>query len=170
MSELIDPNVEENERRPQFLKVLCILSFISIGMNFIFSLGGLLTGPTTEEDMLDRKVESATSISELKDVGMYSMAELMAKLERMAIEVNDSFYFATLISLITIGIGLYGVLKMWAGAKIGFHLYIIYCLLSIGAVYLYVSPSNIPSMVVIFNLLLSGMFVLMYSRNLKWMR
>ena len=170
MSELIDPDFEANEPRPQFLKVLCILSFVSVGLSLLFSIAGLLLGPTGEEEMLALKVDRTAVISDLKDMGLYSMADVMTKVQRMTVEINDNFYFASLIGLITLGIGLYGVLKMWRGAKIGFHFYIIYSLLSIGALYLYVSPNNIPSMVVIFNLLISGIFIFMYARNLKWMR
>ena len=170
MAEELDYLESENiPKRPKFLKVLCILSFISTGAGFISGFINLLRGPSSEEEMLDQKVEMTTSIEELSGMGMDGMVDLLDKIQAMTEEINDNFYFASIVTLISVGIGFYGVLKMWTGIKVGFHLYIVYCLLSIGSLYLYVSPSNIPSMIVIFNLLFSGLFIFMYSRNLNWM-
>jgi hypothetical protein len=66
-------------------------------------------------------------------------------------------------------IGLLGALMMWQAKKLGFHLYIGYSLLAIIQIYFFVSPSDVPSFVVIWGLLMSVLFVFMYSRNLKWM-
>lgn len=167
-----DISNEELDRgnRPGFLTVLCVLTFISTGIGFISGLISLLFGPSSEEQMLQARVEMTKSISDLKELGMDSLADMMVKLQAMTEQINESFYLASTLSIITIGIGLYGTIQMFKGVKRGFHLYIIYCLLSIGAIYIYVSPSNIPSWVVIFNLIFSGLFIFMYSRNLKWMR
>lgn len=161
----------ENAPRPRFLTVLCILTFISAGLSFVSGLYNLVfVGKQSEEAMLQTKVTMAESISQLKDVGMTTLVDMMEKLQRMTIEINDNFYLASVISLVTVGIGLAGAYKMWNGFKVGFHLYIVYNLLIVGAMYIYVSPSNIPSFVVIFNLIFSAIFVFMYSRNLKWMK
>jgi len=94
----------------------------------------------------------------------------MEKIDRMSVEVNENFYFVAVFGLIVTIIGLYSALKMWKGSKLGFHIYIIYNLISIGGIYLYVSPANIPTIFVVFNVILSGIFILMYSRNLKWLK
>lgn len=175
MSEEFDNTEISNEEldrgnRPGFLTVLCVLTFISTGIGFISGLISLVFGPSSEEQMLQARVEMTKSISDLKDMGMSSLAEMMQKLQAMTEQINENFYLASILSVITLGIGLYGTIQMFKGVKRGFHFYIVYCLLSIGAIYVYVSPSNIPSWVVIFNLLFSGLFIFMYSRNLKWMR
>jgi hypothetical protein len=166
----LDTINEENTPRPKFLTVLCILTFISTGMSLVSGLYNLLfVGKQSQEAMLETKVAMAESISELKNLGMSSLVDMMEKIDRMSIEINDNFYLASMISLVTVGIGLFGAFKMWNGFKIGFHLYIVYNLLIVGAIYLYVSPGNIPTFVVIFNVFFSALFVFMYSRNLKWM-
>jgi hypothetical protein len=171
MTEIIEPIAEEQRPpRPGFLTVLCVLSFISTGLSLISGLVSLVLGPSTEEQMLEAKVEMTRAIGDLKDAGMASWVDLMEKLQAMSEQINDNFYLASTLSLLTVIIGFYGVIKMWKGFKIGFHLYIGYCLLSIVTLYIYVSPSNIPSWIVIFNLLFSGLFIFLYSRNLKWMR
>lgn len=167
----IDNVNEENQPRPRFLTVLCILTFIATGISLITGLFNVLvTGKQSEEAMLDTKVQMTQSINEMRDMGMTSFVDLLEKIDRMSVEVNDNFYFASIFGLILTIIGLYSALKMWKGSKIGFHIYIIYNLLAIGGIYLYVSAANIPTVFVVFNVLLSGIFILMYSRNLKWMK
>jgi uncharacterized membrane protein YagU involved in acid resistance len=162
---------EENEPRPRFLTVLCILTFIATGLGLISGLFNLLiTGKQSEEAMINSKVAMAQSINEMRDMGMTSFVDLMEKIDRMSVEVNENFYFVAVFGLIVTIIGLYSALKMWKGSKLGFHIYIIYNLISIGGIYLYVSPANIPTIFVVFNVILSGIFILMYSRNLKWLK
>lgn len=171
MTEVIEPiSDEQRDPRPGFLTVLCVLSFISTGLSLISGLVNFVLGPSSEEEMLEAKVEMTKAISDLKEVGMASWVDFMEKVQAMTEQINDNFYLASTLSLITVIIGFYGVIKMWKGFKIGFHLYIAYCLLSIVTLYLYISPENIPSWLVIFNLLFSGLFIFMYSRNLKWLR
>jgi len=169
MSDELDNNIEVKPR-PGFLTVLCVLSFISTGLGLVSGLINMFSGPSSKEQMLQAKVEMTKSISQMKGMGMQSFADMLEKIQMMTQEINDSFYLASVISLITVVLGLYGVFLMWKGFKKGFHFYIVYCLLTIASLYIYVSPSNVPSVVVIFNLALSGLFILMYSRNLKWMK
>ncbi len=163
-------NFQEQEERPSFLKVLCILSWISTGIALISGLINLVTGPFSEEKMLEQRVDMMKSIDELKTLEMNGMAELFEKIQRMTESMNAQFYYVQTVSLIVVTIGVFGVFKMWNRSKLGFHLYIIYSLLSVLTVYLFVAPVDVPSVVVIFNLIISGIFILMYSRNLKWMK
>ena len=169
MTDQLDVQINEEKPRPAFLTTLCVLSFISTGLGVVSTFFTLLSGKQSEEAMLDAKVEMTKSISDLKNLGMDSWVDMMNQIQAMTEEVNNNFYLASFVSIIVASVGLYGVIQMWKGFKIGFHIYIMYCLLSIAAIYIYVSPVNIPSIVVIFNLVLSGLFVFMYSRNLHWM-
>jgi hypothetical protein len=158
------------EARPGFLTVLSVLSFISLGGGLVSTLISFVSGRQSDEEMLDSKVTFVKSISDLKDLGMDSFVEVMEQLQRMTDQVNENFYLALFITFITSVVGLFGVVKMWQGFKFGFHMYIGYCLLTIAGLYVYVSPANIPTVVVVWNLLLSALFIFLYSRNLKWMR
>lgn len=159
----------ERASRPGFLTVLCVLSFISLGLSGIGTLGSLMSGRQSEDAMLAQTVEMKSQIAELKEAGMNGLAELLEKINNMGVETNEHFYLATVLGVILVGLGLFAVIKMFKGFKQGFHLYIVYNLLAIISIYFYISPSNIPSFVIIFNVLLSGLFVFLYSRNLKWM-
>lgn len=159
----------EREPRPSFLTVLCVLSFIFIGFSLLFGLIGISQGPQSEEQMIDQKIELAKAADEMRTLDMESFAVMMEKISRMSVSINANFYSSSILSLIIMGLGLFGVIKMWKGFKLGFHLYIGYSLLTIVQVYFFVSPTDIPTFVVVWNLLISALFVLMYSRNLKWL-
>jgi hypothetical protein len=169
MENQLDYNQQQAER-PTFLKVLCILSFISIGLSFIFSLGSVFGGPQSEEEMVAQKVELLEANEELRDNGMDGFADMMEQMTRMNESINANFYMASVVSILALLIGFYGVFSMWQGKKLGFHLYIVYSLISVGQLYLFVSPADIPSIAIIFNLIVAGVFILLYSRNLHWMK
>ena len=162
--------INGGNKRPQLLKVVSILSFISLGFTFLGNISQLISGPASEEDMLNQKVEMTKSITQLEQIGADYWVESVRKLIAMSESLNNSFYTVTFLTFISALIGLFGVLKMWNGLKIGLHFYIIYSLISVGQVYLFVSPQVVPTFVVIWNVLISGIFVFLYSRNLKWMK
>ena len=64
MEELDSDNVERREKRPSFLTVLCIISFVWLGLNALTGLGEITSGPSSEAQMKAGKVELAKSISE----------------------------------------------------------------------------------------------------------
>lgn len=166
--ETLDLNNQRNPR-PTGLKVLCILSWIYIGFSLISSAIGLMSGKADEEEMLQMKVEMTKSISQMKDMGMTSFAEMMNKIQMMAEITNENQLAIGLTGLAILILGLYGVIAMWQGKKIGFHLYVIYSILAIVQIYFFVSPSIVPTFIVVWNVLFSGLFILLYSKHLKWM-
>lgn len=166
----IDNAPAPEAKRPTFLKVLCILSFISIGFSFITSVGSIIAGPEDEETMIAQKAEMLESTSELRDTGMNALADMMEQIQRMSESLNDHFYAMSLTALVVLITGFVGVLFMWQGKRLGFHLYIVYNLIGLGNLYLFVSPADVPTFAVIWNLLISTVFILMYSRNLHWMK
>lgn len=160
---------QQEEKRPTFLVVLCILTFINTGLNILTSLVQLISGPTSDEQLLAERVELTKATNEMKDSGMDALAGVMDQMQAMTADIQANFYIAMTVALVAPLLGLFGALKMWRGERLGFHLYIIYNLIAVGGIYLYVSPQNIPSIAIIFGLLLSGLFVFLYSRNLHWM-
>jgi hypothetical protein len=158
------------QKRPQFLTVLCILTFISTGMDVLSGFPKLFGGPLSAEKMTEQKVEMLKSIDQMRELNMESMAVMLEKVQRMLEGLNAHFYASTSVALVVLITGLSAAILMWMGRKIGFHVYIAYSLISVIQVYLFVTPSDIPSIIIILNLLISGLFVFMYSRNLKWLQ
>jgi hypothetical protein len=168
--DFIDEGTSFQPKRPKFLTVLCILTFISTGMDILSGFPKLLGGPMSAEQMDEQKVEMAKSIDQMRELDMESLAVMLEKLERMMEGLNAHFYASTSVAVVVLMIGISAAILMWLGRKIGFHVYIAYSLISVLQVYLFVPPSDIPSIIIILNLLISGVFIFMYSRNLKWLQ
>ncbi len=167
--DFIDEGTPFQPKRPKFLTVLCILTFISTGMDILSGFPKLFGGPMRTEQMDEQKVEMAKSIDQMRELNMESLVVMLEKLERMMEGLNAHFYASTSVALVVLMTGISAAILMWMGRKIGFHVYIAYSFISVLQVYLFVPPSDIPSIIIILNLLISGVFIFMYSRNLKWL-
>lgn len=170
MEDLIEnQEINGKEPMPVFLKVLCILSYIGVGLTIIPNLVRLLMGPYSEEEMLQQKVIMTELIEKMEDMGSDFGVTTYRKMIVMTENLNTHFYASTGLIIVGALIGLYGVIQMWQRKKIGFHFYIVYSILAIAQVYFFVSPVYVPTFILIWNVFISGLFVFMYSRNLKWM-
>jgi len=166
----IDNSQFEEEKRPVFLKVLCILTFISTGGSVLMSMLRLSTGPYTYDEMLDQKVRMQESIADFEKVGADYWVEYMQSVLRFSEQANNSHNLVMFLSLLVASVGFIGCLMMWRGQKLGFHLYIIYNIVGILSVYSYASLNNVHSLNTIISVVVALLFILMYSRNLKWMK
>ncbi len=160
---------EPKEPRPSFLTTLCVLSFISVGLTILSSFFGLLGGPMSEDELLKQKIDLTKSADELRSLDVESMAVMIEKLQRMTESINQHFYASTVMNILVACVGLFGVLSMWSGKKMGFQVYMAYSLLTVIQVYFFVAPADIPLFLVVWNVLISALFVFLYSRNVKWL-
>jgi hypothetical protein len=97
--------------RPQFLKVLCILSFVACGLFIlIYSLGSMAMGMSEEtiSGVWDKVIESQPQLESVNPVDFFH-------------EVGK----LCLYNLLTNIASLVGVILMWRLNKIGFVIYII---------------------------------------------
>lgn len=155
--------------RPKLLRTLCILSCIWISLNLVSVSMGIVQGPASEESIEFRKEETAKSIEKLEETNMTDWVETFEQLDRYYDDVQANYYLSRIINVFTLIVGAIGVLFIWKGKKIGFHLYIIYSLLSAFESYFYVSTENVSTFLLIGSLSLSGLFIFLYSKNLKWL-
>lgn len=169
MTEIENSDIAQG-KRPTFLKVLCILTFISTGGSILISMLKFFAGPFTKEEMLDQKVQMQESIIEFDKLGADYWVEYMESVLRFSEQANNNHYIVMSLALLTATVGFIGALMMWRGQKLGFHLYIVYNIIGILAVYAYASMENIHSLNTMIGVAMSLIFILMYSRNLKWMR
>ncbi len=134
----------EQPKRPTQLTVLCILTFIGSGMNLFSSL--IIAG------FYDLFVEIATEFAEkFKIPGL-----------EMLTEATPAFF---LVSGVLYAGSLAGAILMMLMKKTGFHIYTIsQILLVIAPMYfLHLPGPGIPE------LIFSGLFIFLYSRNLRFM-
>jgi hypothetical protein len=139
-----NPLQEGNVKRPTLLNILCILTFIGSGMNFFSSL------------MISVFYDQFTIIAESINKS-FPLPGLDMMME------GKSMFFA--ISALIYAGCIAGALMMWRLKKAGFHLYTIFqILLILSPMYFFHLPS--PSLL---DMILSGIFIILYSSNLKYM-
>ena len=139
-----NPGQENKPSRPNLLNILCILTFIGSGMNLISSL------------MISVFYDQFTILSE-----SISQSFHLPELE-MLLEGKPVFF--AISALIYAGC-ITGAILMWKLKKTGFHIYTVFqILLILSPMYFFHLPS--PSLL---DIILSGIFVTLYSLNLKFM-
>lgn len=163
-------DLKRRENRPVLLMVLCILSWIHIGFNFVASLYQLISGPLTDEQIKTSQVDLKGAIVEMHNGGLHSFADAMEKLSNMTQVLNQHHYSALSLTILGLVVGFFGVSMMFLGKKLGFHLYIIYSLFSIGQIYIFFSAAEIPNLITLFGIAMAALFIGLYALNLKWMR
>jgi hypothetical protein len=157
---IMSENVENQgaAKRPAFLTVLCILSFIAAGISIV----GLAIGAAAKG-----VVESAGGTTDLGDLGnlqgmegMEGMGEAQVALD----QASAAFSWPSMIGAILLTIiGLVGVIKMWKLQKQGYYIY------TGAAVVGLILPVVLGAGFSVFSLIITAAFVVMYGLNLKHM-
>jgi len=135
---------ETKPKRPNLLTILCILTFIGSGMNLFSSL--VIAG------FYDIFVEIAKEFSEKFNLPGIDM---LLETKPLFFLVTGLFYAGSLV----------GAALMMQLKKTGFHIYTIFQILLVLApmYFMHLSHPGTP------DLLFSGLFVLLYGMNLKYM-
>jgi len=139
------PNQPEQPIKPKrsnLLTILCILTFIGSGMNFFSS------------------IIIAAFYSTFTEIAQTFAEKFSLPGIDLILESPPAFF---LISGITYTFSFAGALLMWNFRKTGFHLYTIAQIILI-IIPMYFLKMPAPSM---FDIILSGIFVILYGVNLK---
>lgn len=162
--------MSELSKRPQGLMILLVLTFINTGSSIFFGLLTLLFFKPSEADLKKERLEMAKSIVELKDLGLNSLVDLLERVQAMTEALNGYFVETNIVNIVIALLGATSAYFMLKRNQLGFHGYIIYNLLASGSIYFFISPSLIPSVILIVNLCISLVFVLLYARHLPWIK
>ncbi len=141
---------EENAIRPRALTLICILTFI--GSGFLFFANGVV-------------YLSIDSLRIAFDEGLFNAFELQLEEDdlKMFLSVDSSFF---LFQSLLYSASLLGAYMMWKLRKQGFHIYAISQILVLIIYKVYLSSAPFP----FFSMLLTITFILLYYRNLQFMR
>jgi hypothetical protein len=161
---------EQRPSRPVFLTVLCILTFITSGFSGIGLIYSTITGPMSGDEVEKAVTEGLVMANKLRETGSEGMAGVFDKIAHLAEYTNQSFYLILAVNCVIFILGLGGALLMWRGRKIGFHSYILYNILGTISIYFAVPVSEVPTLIVILQVIFSAAFIFMYSRNLHWLK
>jgi hypothetical protein len=144
-------------QKPQFLKVLCILSFIACGlMILIYALGSICLG-ISEETITKVWDQVVASQPQLEDTDPVQFFHEVGKLCLYNL-------FANIVSLI-------GVIMMWRLNKIGFFIYIAAELVTnFLGLNMGIEGEAKSYGSIIFSVFIDLVFIIMYAINLKHMK
>lgn len=170
MTEINDNNSNLKPRIPRSLLITGIISIIGTSSTILSSFQALINGKPSAEEITKSKLELARSLEEVEKNNIQFLEDMIKNLQIMLDAMYQNFFFYSLVALLIAGLGLTGIILMLRRKELGFHFYIIYSLLYVAQSYLFVSPANVPLFLVVSNLLISGIFVFIYSRSLKWFR
>jgi hypothetical protein len=159
------------EERPQFLSVLCILTWICSGLMFLSTMWSVVFQPSQEE--MYQQIEEVRKVSPDAADRMEEAFESQTPLSK---GVNTG------LSLIGLGLTVLGTVHMWQLKRSGFKLYLAGELLpylgffvtgtkgleSMGAMS-GMSASAIAVVAIATMVIIDGVFVGMYAANLKFM-
>ncbi|WP_317898951.1 hypothetical protein [Aurantibacillus circumpalustris] len=143
-------------QRPDFLKIICILSFVACGLMILICCIGAMAlslDATTIEKLWEKVVESNPQFDEIEPM-----------------QFVHSFGMVCVYTLISNIFSLIGVIMMWRLEKIGFVVYAIAEL----STHFYsfdmgTSSKNQSSIGLIIGVLIDLIFIAMYFANLKHM-
>ena len=166
---LVIENAEQPTKPPTFLIILVILTLLNTGLAFLGGVYSLVVGKPSEKEILESKVQMAKPIIELRKLEMDYFVDVFTKLEAINDAMYANFMMFNLLGIFIALICAASALMMLFRMKLGFHAYIVYSFLSILSVYAFVAPVNVPSILILINTIFAGLFVFLYSRNLKWL-
>lgn len=171
MSEIVDASFDLEQgpkKRPVFLTVICILTFVGSGITFLSSVFGLITQKTVAEMTVE--MERMQAVTGQSNAFINGLADHVVELHKWTILGN----YLGLGSAI---LGLTGALLMWKLRKSGFFIYVVGQIPPFVTLFgMYGAVKDIPfmgfAMIIgaIFSVLFSVGFVIMYGLNLKHMR
>lgn len=154
-----DSNASMDERRGQFLKVLCILSWVWIGIQLFSSVVAYVGGP---EKLIQAKSEAEDAIGAANESGFMKtvMEEAMIVLDK-TIEHFNAIHIGNILGFLIGGLAVY---LMFTLKKSGFFLYILYTVIIAGVSVYYLGVAS-----AMMDVALSIAFIIMYGVNVKRM-
>jgi hypothetical protein len=149
-------NFMEPKKRPTFLTVLCILSYVGVGIAIIGGAWNLITLQSTIDAM-----------KMMADTGLAALVGI----DKSAVEAMENWGFAVYsIQIISALICLWGVLLMWKLKKMGFYIYVIAEILPAVATLLLMGGFGpMGTMAMVMSLIFPIAFIVMYALNVKHM-
>jgi hypothetical protein len=163
--------VSNEPSRPQFLSVLCILTWIACGLIFITTVWGVVFQPS-----LEQQYANLENLREISPEAADKMEEALSK------QQDSSQLLSTAITLIALGFSAFGAWQMWQLKRMGFFIYIAgetlpYLGFAFGGADALSAASAMGGsgqatvgIAVAVMVVLDLVFVLMYGANLKYMR
>ncbi len=156
------------KKRPDFLTVLCILTWVGSGIVLIGQLITLATASFTKEltDIAEEGMDEAMEefAEEAPEFG-----SLFSNIMGQSIHALEHLTELALVRIFGVLLVLAGSLMMWNLKKTGYYLFIAGKVIIIGGILIILGASAIGMMSIIGPLIVAIAFIAMYGANLKAM-
>lgn len=140
--------IESHPQRPELLNILCILTFIGSGLSAIAN-GFLFLSMEPLQQLLENE-------------STYEFLGTEVNLDFL-LEINPVFF---LLQSLVLLVSILGAAQMWKLKKIGFHMYTVAQILLLILPKLFINSLPFPTL----ELLISAIFVYLYSKNLSYLK
>lgn len=160
-------NLKVENERPSFLTVLCIITFVVSGLFFLSAVFGAIT--YDQEAQIEANAEQIETMVELAATDETGAVDgIISSMEVFNAENIEHASTLMIIALLGSLLSLLGAYFMYNLKRIGFHTYIVSKLVS--AIPLLFYTISLPVLLGYgFFLFFTLAFVIMYSRNLKYL-
>jgi len=164
MEDLIEEQDFSTPKRPAFITVLAILSWIYIGLGLV----GVLSTATKSNDELDNEIANAVAQLEISPLASTPFFEDYVNFVEGSAENAKTTNMFNLILLLIEGLG---VFMMFQLKKTGYWIYTASSLLFIGLPILFLPwPNSMSSMTLGIYIFIVILFQILYGVNLKHMK
>lgn len=167
---VLENNLTEQPKRSQFLKVLCILSFVMCGISF---LSGIWSIYQSTPEAMQKNIEQVRAVN----------PEMADQMENQFIEMQDNPYtkISPYLTLVYTLLSFLGVMMMWNLVKKGFYIYAIAEILPYSG-FIFMGKNSLSMMgppggnsamiamvAMVIMVIIDLVFVGLYAKNLKEM-
>lgn len=154
----------EQIKRPTFLTVLCILSFIGIAASLFNAIKTILV-----PEKIIAKAEQAQLMME--EMGSQSgFLGQLSQLGQMHPAVLDNLVLLSIVSLVLSLVLLFGIIKMWTLRKMGYYVYVSVKVLGFIIPYIIIRENFLSGIALVISVFFTLLFILFYGLNLKAMK
>jgi hypothetical protein len=156
------------EERPTFLTVLCILSFVGLGLKILNSFSGMIFGLFTSrfEPIIRENISQNIHYSDIP-VGIRSIIIDSLDIAYKAMERATPMSLVTLVLAVA---ALFGVIMMWKLRKEGFYLYTGSKIFILMVPLLFLGLNFITLVGVCCASFFAILFIILYAVNMKHMK
>jgi predicted small integral membrane protein len=145
-------------KRPQFLTVLCILTFIGAGLGLLGGFWNLIKAPTALEE-----IESIQSMGTMPEGGMF--ADMMES----AVLAAQNAYPLAITTIVSNLLCLLGAMFMWKQRKNGYYIYVAAQLMALIVPTALIGFGGAFSGFMVIGAIFPIAFIVMYGVNMKHM-
>jgi hypothetical protein len=154
--------------RPDLLTVICIISFVGLGLKIVNGLKLFIFGQfgtSYYNIMQDRFEESMSQIHSTNPI----ITTILEKIFESVLKLVDIAPLLATISIISCVIALAGVIMMWKLMKTGFYIYSTIKIIGIFLPMVFIGINLVSLLLAFGSLFTSAIFITLYALNLKAM-